>query len=110
MKDDRAGQQTAAPAVKGENLMIWPGWWKIVAWVTASWFSIPVPAIPQKFYGYDQIRRLAVRRKFRPFGYPTMVFTSRDDPQEEMLQAITYVAKYTGLVVLNTTKKNFVPS
>ena len=52
-----------------------------------------------------QIRRLAVRKKFRPFGYPTMVFTSKDDPQEEMMQAVTYVAKYTGLVVLNTTKK-----
>ncbi|MGI6319256.1 MAG: acetyl-CoA decarbonylase/synthase complex subunit gamma [Firmicutes bacterium] len=52
-----------------------------------------------------QIRRLAVRKKFRSFGYPTMVFTSKDDPQEEMLQAITYIAKYTGLVVLNTTKK-----
>ena len=33
-----------------------------------------------------------------------MVFTSKDDPQE-MMQAVTYVAKYTGLVVLNTTKE-----
>ncbi|MGI5875644.1 MAG: acetyl-CoA decarbonylase/synthase complex subunit gamma [Dethiobacteria bacterium] len=52
-----------------------------------------------------QIRRLAVRKKYRPFGYPTIAFTSKEDPQEEIMQAGIYVAKFASIVVLNTDKK-----
>ncbi|MDO9535014.1 MAG: acetyl-CoA decarbonylase/synthase complex subunit gamma [Bacillota bacterium] len=52
-----------------------------------------------------QFRRLAVKKKFRTFGYPAIAFTSKDDPQEEMLQAATYVAKYASLIVLKNAKK-----
>ena len=52
-----------------------------------------------------QIRRLAVRKRFRPFGYPAMAFTSKDDPHEEVVQASVYVAKYAGLVVVRASKK-----
>ena len=52
-----------------------------------------------------QFRRLAVKKKFRTFGYPAIAFTSKDDPQEEMLQAATYVAKYASLIVLKNDKK-----
>ena len=49
-----------------------------------------------------QIRRQAVKNKFRPFGFPTITFTSKDDPQEELLQAGTYLAKYASIVVMKT--------
>ncbi|NLZ38295.1 MAG: acetyl-CoA decarbonylase/synthase complex subunit gamma [Firmicutes bacterium] len=52
-----------------------------------------------------QIRRLAVRKRFRTFGYPAMTFTSKDDPHEEVVQASVYVAKYAGLVVVKASKK-----
>ena len=52
-----------------------------------------------------QIRRLAVRKKFRPFGYPTIAFTSKEDAQEEVLQAGVYVSKYAGIVVLKASEK-----
>ena len=52
-----------------------------------------------------QIRRLAVRKKFRSFGYPTIAFTAEDDEQAELLQAAAYIAKYTSVVVVRTTKK-----
>ncbi len=52
-----------------------------------------------------QIRRLAVRKKFRPFGYPAIAFTSKTDPRAEVVQAGVYLSKYASLVVLQTSKK-----
>ena len=52
-----------------------------------------------------QIRRLAVRKKFRAFGYPTIAFTTKEDEQEELLQATVFLTKYTSLLVMQTAKK-----
>ncbi len=52
-----------------------------------------------------QIRRSAIRKKFRPFGYPTIAFTSKEDPLEEVVQAGVYLTKYASIVVLKTSKK-----
>jgi acetyl-CoA decarbonylase/synthase complex subunit gamma len=46
------------------------------------------------------IRRAALRRRFRPFGFPTIGFTSAADPAEEVLEAATLIAKYAGIVVV----------
>ena len=46
------------------------------------------------------IRRAALRKRFRPFGFPTITFTQAADPGEEVLEAATYIAKYAGIVVL----------
>jgi acetyl-CoA decarbonylase/synthase complex subunit gamma len=51
------------------------------------------------------LRRQAVRKKFRSFGYPSISFTTKEDPQDELLQAGAYVAKYASIVVMKTTKK-----
>ncbi len=54
-----------------------------------------------------QFRRLAVRRKFRPFGYPSITFTTKEDPAEEMLQIASCVAKYAGIIVVKTVKEEY---
>ena len=46
------------------------------------------------------IRRAALRRRFRPFGFPTITLTEAKDALEETQQATTYIAKYTGIVVI----------
>jgi len=46
------------------------------------------------------VRRAALRKRFRPFGFPTITFTVSTDPSEEVLEAATYIAKYAGIVVL----------
>jgi len=48
-------------------------------------------------------RRLALQKEFRPLGYPTLAFTSGGDPLQEAAEAITYVCKYAGVVVLEST-------
>lgn len=55
-----------------------------------------------------QIRRMAIKKKFRPFGYPVMAFTSEVDPMDEVMQAQVYVSKYASLVVIKTVEKQFV--
>jgi len=52
-----------------------------------------------------QFRRLAVRKKFRPFGYPAIALTTKEDPKEEVIQAGVYVSKYADLVVLKACEK-----
>jgi acetyl-CoA decarbonylase/synthase complex subunit gamma len=47
------------------------------------------------------IRRAALRKRFRPFGFPTITFTQASDASEEVLQAATYISKYAGIVVLS---------
>ncbi|MDW7740553.1 MAG: acetyl-CoA decarbonylase/synthase complex subunit gamma [Bacillota bacterium] len=52
-----------------------------------------------------QFRRLAVRKKFRPFGYPAIAFTSKEDPREEVIQAGVYLSKYADVVVMKAAEK-----
>jgi len=46
------------------------------------------------------IRRAALRKKFRPLGFPTICFANGKDAAEEALRASGFVAKYAGIVVL----------
>ncbi len=47
-----------------------------------------------------RVRRYALRKSFRPLGYPMLVcMLGGDDPMLSVLKASTYVAKYAGIVV-----------
>lgn len=52
-----------------------------------------------------QFRRLAIKKKFRPFGYPVVAFTSKNEPLDEIVEASVYVAKYASVVVLKASAK-----
>jgi len=54
---------------------------------------------------FTQIRRLAIKKRFRSFGYPIIALTSASEPLTEILQAASYISKYASLVVLHTTAK-----
>ena len=49
------------------------------------------------------IRRLALNKKFRPLGFPTIILANEltDDPMKEALMAATFIAKYGGIIVLS---------
>ncbi len=51
------------------------------------------------------LRRLAIKKKFRPFGYPVIAYTSQTEPLDEIMEASVYVSKYASAVVLNTSTK-----
>lgn len=46
-----------------------------------------------------QIRRLALRKQFRPLGYPAMAFVVAADGIDRVTEASAYICKYAALVV-----------
>jgi acetyl-CoA decarbonylase/synthase complex subunit gamma len=57
----------------------------------------------QAFEDQVIIRSAALAKKFRPLGFPTIVFPAEmtDDPLKEAVIAAIFVAKYGGIVVLS---------
>jgi acetyl-CoA decarbonylase/synthase complex subunit gamma len=51
------------------------------------------------------IRRLAVKKNYRPFGYPVLTFTS-GEPRDQVMEAAAYIAKYAGLVIVKADEKS----
>jgi acetyl-CoA decarbonylase/synthase complex subunit gamma len=49
------------------------------------------------------IRSSALNKKFRPLGYPTIVFANEmtSNPMKEALIAVMFIAKYAGIIVLS---------
>ena len=46
-----------------------------------------------------QIRRQALRKSYRPFGYPSLAITASADPHQAMMEASAAVATYAGIVI-----------
>jgi len=57
----------------------------------------------QAFEDQIIIRSAALNKKFRPLGFPTIVFPAEmtDNPMKEALYASVFVAKYAGIIVLS---------
>lgn len=51
------------------------------------------------------IRRAALKKSFKPLGYPAINFAGRDDSMLEALVAAIGVAKYASIVVVNSVEK-----
>lgn len=66
-------------------------------------------SLKDRFEQETMIRRLALKKTFRPLGFPTINFpcdwTSSKD--EEMLIASTFVAKYSGIIILSTLEPHY---
>jgi len=56
-----------------------------------------------------QIRRQAIKKTFRPLGYPTITFPCEmtDDPFKEALYASIFIPRYAGIMVLSDLKPEF---
>ena len=59
--------------------------------------------IRQAFEDQVAIRRAALMKKFKAWGYPTIVFPAEmtDDPIMESMYAASFIAKYAGIIVLS---------
>jgi acetyl-CoA decarbonylase/synthase complex subunit gamma len=57
----------------------------------------------QAFQDHIAVRRAALLDKFRPLGFPTIVFPCEmtDDPMQETVFASTFIPKYGGIIVLS---------
>lgn len=51
------------------------------------------------------IRRAAIRKNFKPLGYPVITFAQREDSLHEALIATIGVAKYSSIIILSSIEK-----
>jgi acetyl-CoA decarbonylase/synthase complex subunit gamma len=51
------------------------------------------------------VRRAAIKKNFKPLGYPVITFAGRGDSLAESLIAAIGVAKYSSLIVLNSIER-----
>ena len=51
------------------------------------------------------VRRAAIKKGFKPLGYPVMNFVGRDDQMLETVVAVLSVTKYASMIVLNSLEK-----
>ncbi|MBL7068678.1 MAG: acetyl-CoA decarbonylase/synthase complex subunit gamma [Candidatus Omnitrophica bacterium] len=63
-----------------------------------------VKSLREMIESLTYIRRMALRKSYRPFGYPTIAFTRQSDPFEEAGEAASLIAKYAGIVILRNTE------
>jgi len=62
----------------------------------------------EKLADLTVIRRQALRKQFRPLGYPAMAFTDPDaDPFAQALEAAVLIAKYAALVVTDLRRPEY---
>ncbi len=54
----------------------------------------------KKIWDLTQIRRLALKKNYRPLGYPTLTIIKNNDTYEQVIEACIYILKYTGIVLL----------
>jgi len=51
------------------------------------------------------VRRAAIRKNFKPLGYPVITFAQREDSLVEALITVIGVAKYSSIIVLSSIEK-----
>jgi acetyl-CoA decarbonylase/synthase complex subunit gamma len=56
-------------------------------------------AIKEALLNFTKMRRAAIKRNFRPLGFPIIVFAQDSDPYKNISLASTYMAKYAGIIV-----------
>ncbi|MCX5694471.1 MAG: acetyl-CoA decarbonylase/synthase complex subunit gamma [Candidatus Omnitrophica bacterium] len=56
--------------------------------------------IADKIWDLTQLRRQALKKNNRALGYPSLTIVDQADPYDEAMEAATYIAKYSGLVLI----------
>lgn len=54
---------------------------------------------------YTIIRRAAIKKNFKPLGYPVISFATRDDAVSETMAASIGVMKYASIIILSNIEK-----
>ncbi len=66
--------------------------------------TLDVPTLADQMYGLSRMRVLALKRVFRPLGYPTLTFVGDGEPGRQGAAATSLACKYSSIVVLDTVE------
>ncbi len=64
--------------------------------------NLQTPDLQEQLANLSKIRALALKKAFRPLGYPTISFATDGDVDTQAASAISLICKYAGIVVLDT--------
>ena len=64
--------------------------------------------LANRIQDFTYLRRSALKKNFRPLGYPVIAFTENADSDLELAEAVSYMTKYAGIVIMKNTDKEFV--
>lgn len=59
----------------------------------------------QILYNNTMVRRAAIKKTFKPLGYPVITFAQRDDSLLETLVAAVGITKYSSIIVLSSIER-----
>lgn len=57
-------------------------------------------SLAEEFQTNSVARRMAIKSNYKPLGYASLTFIDNGDPGEDLVQAITEINKYGGIIVL----------
>ncbi len=66
--------------------------------------NLQSPNLQSQLLNLSKIRTLALKKVFRPLGYPTISFATDSDTDTQVASAISLICKYAGIVVLETVE------
>ncbi|HPM42601.1 MAG TPA: acetyl-CoA decarbonylase/synthase complex subunit gamma [Candidatus Omnitrophota bacterium] len=69
--------------------------------------NLKTESLAGKIQDYTFIRRSSLKKNIRALGYPIISFTGSSDVFEELAEAVTFVAKYSGIVIARNAAKEF---
>jgi len=58
----------------------------------------------EQLYNLSKMRALALKKTFRPLGYPTMSFVTDGDTDQQATYATSLICKHSSIVVVNTVE------
>ncbi len=66
--------------------------------------SLDSQSLRDQLYNLSKIRALALKKTFRPLGYPTMSFVPEGDADAQIACGTSLICKYSSIVVVNTAE------
>jgi acetyl-CoA decarbonylase/synthase complex subunit gamma len=66
--------------------------------------TLDAASLQEQLYGLSRIRALALKKIYRPLGYPTIAFLSTGAASQQSAAAIGLACKYASIVALDTTE------
>ncbi len=67
--------------------------------------AIQKTALKDQLHTLSEARALALKKTFRPLGYPTISLAVQGSPDEQAAEAISLLCKYSSVVVIETAEK-----
>ncbi len=68
--------------------------------------SLKAQSFKDELYGLSEIRAVALKKTFRPLGYPTISFVLEGSAEAQAAKGISLICKYCNIVVAETTERH----